>query len=92
MPAATTARIASAENRGLALTVELPRHPPIIDSDASRARQILGNLLSNAIKYTDEGGVHVCLEPASHDGVRGLRPLAEKNTSHQSVWPFMPAL
>ena len=37
----------------------MSNHVPIIETDVSRVRQILGNLLSNAVKYTDEGGVTI---------------------------------
>jgi signal transduction histidine kinase len=48
-----------AQSKGLALNVEVEPGLPVIQSDASRLRQILGNLLSNAIKYTHEGGVSI---------------------------------
>jgi PAS domain S-box-containing protein len=53
---------AGAEAKGLAISGRVPEHFPIIDSDASRVRQILGNLLTNAIKYTPAGEVRVELE------------------------------
>lgn len=65
---------ATAENKGLRLFIELPPETPIIDSDVSRARQILGNLLSNAIKYTDEGSVRVKAEATTQES--GRRALA----------------
>ena len=46
---------ASAEAKGLSLTVETAPAVPTTMSDPSRVRQILGNLLSNAIKYTPSG-------------------------------------
>lgn len=58
---------ASAEKKGLGVAVE-PGGGPIIESDPSRARQILGNLLSNAIKYTDRGSVRVRVESMVGDG------------------------
>ncbi|MFH8370166.1 HAMP domain-containing protein [Streptomyces sp. NPDC018031] len=34
-------------------------------TDDSRLRQVLRNLLSNAVKFTEQGGVELCIEPAS---------------------------
>ena len=50
---------AQAEMKGLAMTIELPERFPLIPSDASRIRQILGNLIANAVKYTESGSVVV---------------------------------
>ena len=41
-----------AEEASLTLETELARGLPIIDSDVSRVRQILGNLVTNAIRHT----------------------------------------
>jgi signal transduction histidine kinase len=51
-----------AELKGLSLVLELPDRVPVIESDASRIRQILGNLMSNAVKYTQKGEIRVKLE------------------------------
>ncbi|HET8656230.1 MAG TPA: GAF domain-containing protein [Longimicrobiaceae bacterium] len=61
---------AQAEAKGLSLETELPGELPVIESDASRVRQILGNLFSNAVKYTDEGGIRATVELRSGDGRR----------------------
>ena len=45
-----------ADQKQLALEVNLPADLPIINTDAGRLQQILYNLLSNAIKYTPPGG------------------------------------
>ncbi|HEX9106090.1 MAG TPA: ATP-binding protein [Longimicrobiales bacterium] len=50
-----------AEAKGLALHVDLGVDLPLVQSDASRIRQILGNLMSNAIKFTGAGHVAVQL-------------------------------
>lgn len=47
---------ARADAAGLELRIALPDVMPVIDSDPTRIRQILGNLLSNAVKYTPAGG------------------------------------
>jgi two-component system sensor histidine kinase/response regulator len=58
---------ASADSKGLALTVELSDPAPWLSSDPVKLRQILLNLLSNAIKFTDAGGVVLrALVPSSH--------------------------
>lgn len=50
---------AKAEAHGLSLEIAVPDEFPVIESDGSRVRQILGNLLSNAVKYTPAGRVTV---------------------------------
>jgi PAS domain S-box-containing protein len=50
---------AQAEARGLRLHVDVPDALPIIQSDPTRVRQILGNLISNAVKYTEHGSITV---------------------------------
>ncbi|HEX7049010.1 MAG TPA: ATP-binding protein [Longimicrobiales bacterium] len=58
---------AQAQAKGLDMTVDLPEALPLIESDASRIRQILGNLLSNAVKYTERGSIAVRVG-TRHDG------------------------
>ncbi|MFE1749228.1 HAMP domain-containing protein [Streptomyces anandii] len=43
--------------------------PADLLTDDSRLRQILRNLLSNAVKFTEQGGVELCIEPASDEEV-----------------------
>lgn len=50
---------AKAKEKGLAMELHLPDNLPLIESDATRVRQVLGNLFSNAVKYTDQGSVDV---------------------------------
>ncbi len=47
---------AAAEQKNLAVTLDLPTSLPSVQTDPTRVRQILGNLLSNAVKYTPVGG------------------------------------
>lgn len=51
-----------AEAKGLALRLELPPAGPVVTTDRTRVRQVLGNLVSNAVKYTPAGGVSVRVE------------------------------
>jgi PAS domain S-box-containing protein len=53
---------AAAEAKGLAISLQLPEQFPVIPSDVSRVRQILGNFISNAVKYTPSGSVTVRVE------------------------------
>ena len=64
----TTQYAASADARGLAFSVTVPRDLPLVNTDEARLRQVLGNLLSNAIKYTDAGSVCVTAELVQGDG------------------------
>ncbi|MDL2358069.1 MAG: response regulator [Pseudomonadota bacterium] len=57
-----------AEQKGLALTVDLPAEPIAIMSDRRALTQIIINLISNAIKFTEQGTVRVSLEQHASDG------------------------
>ena len=45
-----------ARAKGLDLEVTLPVESPLVETDPTRLRQVVGNLVSNAIKYTPTGG------------------------------------
>ncbi len=60
-----------AEERGLALAVNVPRSGVILTADCRAIRQIVLNLLSNALKFTTRGG-HVSIEAASTGNRIGL--------------------
>ncbi len=66
---AVEANLEALSAKQIALKVELPPDPCVIDVDHTRFVQILSNLLHNAAKFTDHGGsVRVsaaCLPPAS---------------------------
>ena len=47
----------AAAAKQLRLTLEVEPGLPVVQTDVSRVRQIIGNLLSNAIKYTQEGSI-----------------------------------
>ena len=44
------------EERGVALTVFMPKEPLFVFADAERLTQLFDNLLNNSQKYTDSGG------------------------------------
>ncbi len=39
------------------ISVQLPRHLPLVQADARRARQVVRNLVENAVKYSPDGGL-----------------------------------
>jgi signal transduction histidine kinase len=53
--------LASAEEKGLALALDVPEAPTIVVGDVQRYRQILLNLVGNAIKFTEAGGVELAV-------------------------------
>jgi two-component system sensor histidine kinase BaeS len=59
---------AVAEDKGIALRVDLAPGPLVVEGDADRLRQVVGNLVSNALRYTPAGG-SVALA-ANRDGNR----------------------
>jgi PAS domain S-box-containing protein len=59
---------AQAAAKGLALDCHMPDEFPLVESDASRLRQILGNLISNAVKYTPDGRIDVRVMSRARDG------------------------
>jgi HAMP domain-containing protein/CheY-like chemotaxis protein/signal transduction histidine kinase len=55
-----------AENRHLAFDVEADPHlTRSLVTDSKRLQQVLKNLLSNAFKFTEQGGVHLAVSPAT---------------------------
>ena len=56
------------EKKSLALTISAhPDLPVAIYGDHHRIRQVLINLLSNALKYTDNGEIHLTIEPVDDE-------------------------
>jgi two-component system sensor histidine kinase BarA len=53
--------LVSAQEKGLALALDVPEAPTIVVGDVQRYRQILSNLVGNAIKFTEAGGVELAV-------------------------------
>jgi signal transduction histidine kinase len=59
---------------GHELRVSMPRHPLLVDGDASRLTQVVANLLNNAAKYQNDGGlIDLSLERDGGDAVIAVR-------------------
>jgi signal transduction histidine kinase len=55
-------------SKGLAMEVDLPAEPNLLETDVTKLRQILLNLLTNAGKFTQRGRVRCHVRPDS-DGI-----------------------
>lgn len=62
-----------ARQSGLELLVHTPAEPLLVNTDASKVRQILLNLLSNAVKFTSDGAITVRLDRSETGVVLSVR-------------------
>ena len=55
--------------KGLALQLDLPPEPVVVDSDRRALTQIIINLVNNAIKFTEHGSIRVALSQRMENNV-----------------------
>lgn len=55
----------TAQDRGLALNLDIEARPGVYLGDPTRLRQILANLISNALKFTASGSVSMRVRPVA---------------------------
>ena len=58
---------AVAEDKGIALHLDVQQQPLVVAGDADRLRQVVGNLVSNALRYTPRSG-EIALSARREDG------------------------
>lgn len=56
-----------AEQKGLALRLDVDEQVGLLTADRTRIRQVLWNIVGNAIKFTDHGGITVSIRPENGD-------------------------
>ena len=56
-----------AEQKGLALRLDIDQRIGLVSADRTRLRQVLWNIVGNAIKFTDHGGITVSIRPENGD-------------------------
>ena len=77
-----------AARKGLEIGCRIdPAVPALIESDATRLRQILVNLLDNAVKFTSSGEVLVLVEACSSPPPEGSRDALVEDAGWSSVSP-----
>jgi signal transduction histidine kinase len=64
---------AFASSRGIALRVERPAGPVLVETDAGKVRQIVLNLAGNALKFTERGAVTLAVRRAGGQVVVRVR-------------------
>jgi signal transduction histidine kinase len=80
----------AAHNGGIALNIDLPKCPVILQADPTRLRQILLNLLSNAVKFTVKGSVSLTGEIVERHFVLTVSDTGIGMTEEETVLAMQP--
>lgn len=80
---------------GLALRLEVPDRPVVVEADGARLAQVVGNLVENAVKFTDPGGwIRISLTAAEGQAVLSVADSGigmEPGTEEAMFEPFAQA-
>jgi signal transduction histidine kinase/DNA-binding response OmpR family regulator len=68
------------DGKAVAIRIDLPEAPLLVEADRNMLRQVLTNLVSNGIKYTEAGTVSITARQADDDRLGRVARIAVRDT------------